>query len=179
MASIYSCSSLAGLVSSKRRWQRPPNSPAMPKFRQIDLACPIWRYPFGSGGNRVTTALARPASRSALTMSRMKSRPISAPAASPDVMPYGLFLIAHLPERHVACGLCAKFGLAAQAASHLDQFARWPRKKPGVGRAFVVVLDVNPATAIRYFAEVPPWLPPLPPAPRPVEAPMLLPILPF
>ena len=26
MASIYSCSSLAGLVSSKRRWQRPPNS---------------------------------------------------------------------------------------------------------------------------------------------------------
>ena len=26
IASMYSCSSLIGLVSSKRRWQRPPNS---------------------------------------------------------------------------------------------------------------------------------------------------------
>ena len=38
MESMYSCSSLAGLVSSKRRWQRPPNSRATPKLRQIDLA---------------------------------------------------------------------------------------------------------------------------------------------
>ena len=43
MASMYSCSSLVGLVSSKRRWQRPPNSCATPKFRQIDLAWPICR----------------------------------------------------------------------------------------------------------------------------------------
>jgi hypothetical protein len=43
IASTYSCSSLAGLVSSKRRWQRPPNSRAMPKFRQIDLAWPMCR----------------------------------------------------------------------------------------------------------------------------------------
>jgi hypothetical protein len=28
---------------------------AIPKLRQTDLACPIWRYPFGSGGNRVAT----------------------------------------------------------------------------------------------------------------------------
>ena len=41
IASVYSCSSLAGLVSSKRRWQRPPNSWAMPKFRQIALAWPM------------------------------------------------------------------------------------------------------------------------------------------
>src|SRR3546814_8859268 len=38
MASMYSWSSLAGLVSSKRRLHSPPNSLARPKFRQIDLA---------------------------------------------------------------------------------------------------------------------------------------------
>ncbi len=43
MASMYSCSSLVGFVSSKRRWQRPPNSRAMPKLRQIDLAWPMCR----------------------------------------------------------------------------------------------------------------------------------------
>ena len=32
-----------GLVSSKRRLQTPTNSSATPKFRQIDLACPICR----------------------------------------------------------------------------------------------------------------------------------------
>ena len=35
--------SLVGLVSSKRRLQWPPNSSAMPKFRQIDLAWPMCR----------------------------------------------------------------------------------------------------------------------------------------
>ena len=53
--STYSTSSLAGLVSSKRRLQLPPNSRATPKFRQIDLAWPMCRYPFGSGGKRVAT----------------------------------------------------------------------------------------------------------------------------
>ena len=41
--SMYSSSSLTGFVSSKRRLQWPPNSPAMPKLRQIDLAWPMWR----------------------------------------------------------------------------------------------------------------------------------------
>jgi len=39
----YSCSSFSGLVSSKRRWQRPPKSCANPKLRQIDLAWPKCR----------------------------------------------------------------------------------------------------------------------------------------
>ena len=34
---------LLGFVSSNRRWQRPPSSGAMPKFRQIDFAWPMWR----------------------------------------------------------------------------------------------------------------------------------------
>src|SRR6266567_6012653 len=55
MESTYSCSSFSGLVSSKRRLVLPPNSAARPKFRQIDLAWPRCRYPFGSGGKRVWT----------------------------------------------------------------------------------------------------------------------------
>src|ERR1700759_3940577 len=53
MDSTYSTSSLVGLVSSMRRLQTPPNSRAMPKFRQMLLACPMCKYPFGSGGKRV------------------------------------------------------------------------------------------------------------------------------
>src|SRR6266487_1719446 len=46
----------------------------MPKLRQIDLAWPICRCPFGSGGNRVTTRPPfLPACRSAATISRIKS----------------------------------------------------------------------------------------------------------
>src|SRR3954447_24038722 len=73
MASMYSCSSLSGFVSSNRRLQCPPNSWAIPKLRAIDLAWPMWRYPFGSGGKRVTTSFTRPARTSAATISRMKS----------------------------------------------------------------------------------------------------------
>src|SRR3954471_19811858 len=90
MESMYSCSSLVGLVSSKRRWQRPENSCAMPKFSAIDLAWPMGRNPLGSGGNRVTTCRCLCESRSACTMSRMKSRPASA-AASSAVIPNFLF----------------------------------------------------------------------------------------
>ena len=54
MASMYACSSFSGFVSSNRRWQRPPNSLAMPKLSEIDFAWPMWRWPLGSGGNRVT-----------------------------------------------------------------------------------------------------------------------------
>src|SRR5581483_569720 len=73
IASMYSCSSLIGFVSSKRRWQRPPNSWAIPKLSAIDLGWPMWRYPFGSGGKRVTTSETRPSRTSAATISRMKS----------------------------------------------------------------------------------------------------------
>src|SRR5215813_5185703 len=71
---MYSCSSLIGLVSSKRRWQRPPNSWAIPKLSAIALGWPRWRYPFGSGGKRVTTSETLPSRTSAATISRMRSR---------------------------------------------------------------------------------------------------------
>ncbi len=49
-------------------------SAAMPKLRQIDLAWPMWRYPFGSGGKRVTTRPpCLPVRLSSATMSRTKS----------------------------------------------------------------------------------------------------------
>src|SRR5436309_228506 len=71
--STYSVSSFSGLVSSKRRFVCPPNSSASPKSRQIALACPMCRYPLGSGGKRVCT---RPeyllVFRSSRMMSRMK-----------------------------------------------------------------------------------------------------------
>src|SRR5271166_4005186 len=69
--STYSCSSFSGLVSSKRRLVLPPNSAASPKFRQMDFAWPRWRYPLGSGGNRVCT---RPLYLLVLRSSRMMSR---------------------------------------------------------------------------------------------------------
>src|SRR5215213_294796 len=71
--SMYSCSSLIGFVSSKRRWQRPPNSSAIPKLSAIAFGCPMWRYPFGSGGKRVTTCETLPLRTSAATISRIKS----------------------------------------------------------------------------------------------------------
>src|SRR3954470_3433064 len=73
MDSTYLMSSVAGLVSSKRRLTRPPKSRARPKFRQIDFACPMCRNPLGSGGNRVATC--RPnrfVSTSSATRSRIK-----------------------------------------------------------------------------------------------------------
>jgi len=72
IASTYSWLSFAGLVSSNRRWQRPPNSRAAPKSIETAWAWPMWRYPFGSGGKRVTTPLKRPVWRSSITASRMK-----------------------------------------------------------------------------------------------------------
>src|SRR3990167_9547389 len=71
IASTYSWLSFVGLVSSKRRWQRPPNSWARPKSMQIALAWPMCRYPFGSGGKRVIT---RPPKRPLALCSRMMSR---------------------------------------------------------------------------------------------------------
>src|SRR5690606_30109475 len=52
-----------------------PYSLAIPKFRQIDFACPICRKPLGSGGKRVAGARPkRPVATSSATISRMKSR---------------------------------------------------------------------------------------------------------
>src|SRR5438309_10595038 len=74
MESTYSMSSLVGFVSSKRRLHLPPYCAARPKVRQIDLAWPMCRYPFGSGGKRVQTLPPHfPALTSAATISRMKS----------------------------------------------------------------------------------------------------------
>src|SRR5688500_16811678 len=68
-------SSVNGLVSSNRRLTRPPNSSAIPKFRQTDLACPMCMNPFGSGGKRVATGRPkRLVATSCATISRMKSR---------------------------------------------------------------------------------------------------------
>src|SRR5215468_7784867 len=71
MESTYSTSSVVGLVSSNRRLQLPANSAATPKFRQIDFAWPMCRYPFGSGGKRVAT---RPPCLPARTSSAMSVR---------------------------------------------------------------------------------------------------------
>src|SRR5215471_2791584 len=62
---------LIGLVSSKRKWQRPPSSWAIPKLSAIALGWPRWRYPFGSGGKRVTTFETLPSRTSAATISPM------------------------------------------------------------------------------------------------------------
>ena len=43
MASMYSCSSLTGLVSSKRRWQRPAELLRDAEIQAIDLAWPMCR----------------------------------------------------------------------------------------------------------------------------------------
>src|SRR5689334_17522327 len=89
MESTYSCSSFSGLVSSKRRLVLPPNSAAKPKFRQIDLACPRCRYPFGSGGKRVCTLPPNLlVSRSRMTMSRIKldGVPLTAAAGAGSVV---------------------------------------------------------------------------------------------
>src|ERR1051326_5452291 len=73
MASTYSVSSFEGLVSSKRRLHLPPNSAANPKSRQIALAWPMCRYPFGSGGKRVCTRPpCLPVLMSSIMMSRIK-----------------------------------------------------------------------------------------------------------
>src|SRR5512147_2743940 len=74
MESTYSRDSPLGSVSSRRRLQDPPYWAAIPKLRQTDLACPMWRYPLGSGGKRVAT---RPPCllvfKSVSMMARMKS----------------------------------------------------------------------------------------------------------
>src|SRR6185295_6620561 len=84
--SMYSVSSLDGLVSSKRRLHLPPNSAASPKSRQTALAWPMCRYPFGSGGKRVCTRPpCLPALMSSIMMSRIKfDRPPDASGDSTD-----------------------------------------------------------------------------------------------
>ena len=43
--------SFSGLVSSNLKFTGEENVFPKPKFKQIDLACPICKNPFGSGGN--------------------------------------------------------------------------------------------------------------------------------
>ena len=45
---------------------------AIPKFKQIDLACPICKKPFGSGGKRVIIFLYLPESKSLSIISVIK-----------------------------------------------------------------------------------------------------------
>mmetsp|Transcript_38318 Transcript_38318/g.109472 ORF Transcript_38318/g.109472 Transcript_38318/m.109472 type:complete len:276 (-) Transcript_38318:120-947(-) len=84
---MYLCSSLVGLVSSNRRWQRPPKAWGSPKLRQMLLAWPMCRKPLGSGGKRVTTSLCTPFSMSAATICLMKL--VDAPT-SPPPLPFPL-----------------------------------------------------------------------------------------
>ena len=53
MFSTYSLFSLLGLVSSNRRLHTPLYFSATPKSMQMALACPMCKYPLGSGGKRV------------------------------------------------------------------------------------------------------------------------------
>ena len=52
IASTNSCSSLAGFVSSNRRFTGALYLRPNPKFKHMADACPICKYPLGSGGNR-------------------------------------------------------------------------------------------------------------------------------
>src|SRR6185436_10557160 len=91
----YSTSSRVGFVSSKRRWQMPVFSSAMPKFKQIDFACPMCKYPLGSGGKRVAT---RPPHfsffKSSSTIRRTKSSPVGSVSRSLMVL-----ILSHHPHR--------------------------------------------------------------------------------
>src|SRR5262245_44219975 len=85
MALTYSVSSLLGFVSSKRRLHLPPNSAASPKSRQIALAWPMCKYPFGSGGKRVCT---RPSFFPTLTSWTIISRiKLERPGDSSEIAP--------------------------------------------------------------------------------------------
>ena len=68
---------LHGLVSSKRRWQRPPIFLRHAEIQADRLGVADMQIAVRLGGKRVTTWITPPASISAWTMSRMKSRPTS------------------------------------------------------------------------------------------------------
>ena len=70
--STNSSSSLVGLVSSNRRLNFPPYFCASPLFKIMLLACPICRYPLGSGGKRVCTWSYTPSARSLSISCSMK-----------------------------------------------------------------------------------------------------------
>src|SRR5215218_268949 len=127
--SMYSCSSLTGLVSSKRRWQRPPNSRAIPKLSAIALGWPMWRYPFGSGGKRVTTSETLPSRTSAATISRMKS--LRSGVAGLWALTPLLLIVSKTLVQHVAMSgrsQCQARLVASEAASlRRPQLATRPR----------------------------------------------------
>ena len=94
----------------------PRNSVATPKLRQIDLAWPMCRYPFGSGGKRVATRPPFfPTLMSSLTIVRMKSS--------------GWRFVPGFPDR-LRCRLVHDVNLRLYKASApaLPQSAYWPPK---------------------------------------------------
>ena len=76
MESTNSCFSLVGFVSSKRRLNLPPYSLASPAFNRMLLACPMCRYPLGSGGKRVCTVSYTPSARSLSIICSIKLREV-------------------------------------------------------------------------------------------------------
>ena len=91
----------SGFVSSNRRLHVPPNSSATPKFRQIDFAWPMCRYPLGSGGKRVCTRPpCLPVFRSSATMVRMKSSGLPDSGAAPAPGPVSVVIRPFYPHEH-------------------------------------------------------------------------------
>ena len=85
--------SFIGFVSSKRRWKSPPYCSASPAFRIMDLACPICKYPFGSGGNLVTTLVHLPSLISWSMIFSIKLREMTSSFSIPSFTPLGLFTL--------------------------------------------------------------------------------------
>src|SRR5436305_3303668 len=127
--STYSVSSFSGLVSSKRRLVPPPNSSARPKSRQIALACPMCRYPLGSGGKRVHT---RPPYlllfRSSTMMSRTKLEGAVAVGVTASISGLGTFMTCFFASEDIK-----RFIYILPRASHLAQ--RRKQSSPGVFEA--------------------------------------------
>src|SRR5262245_5377725 len=129
MALTYSVSSLLGFVSSKRRLHLPPNSAASPKSRQIALAWPMCKYPFGSGGKRVCT---RPSFLPTLTswtiISRIKlERPGDsseiAPESDSNVLIFFSYLIFYVVGAFHTSAMCAFDGGLSNSEAGLHYFS--------------------------------------------------------
>src|SRR5216684_6367348 len=115
--STYSVSSFDGFVSSKRKLVLPPNSSARPKSRQMALACPMCRYPLGSGGKRVQT---RPlyllVFRSSTTISRTKLEGAAGAGVVASIPEMGIFMTSFFGSEGIR-----SFIYILPRASHLAQ----------------------------------------------------------
>src|SRR5436309_15807314 len=99
------------------------------------------RYPFGSGGKRVTTFVWRLAARSAAMISRMKSRPVFVSATAVSVMlHHPLKAAAYVPNpraraktlrRKTFDDLCDFCATRTSVGAHLRLTRpQWPRVAP-------------------------------------------------